>query len=117
MTDRRLQRIFSHVFAAYPTDQHSFIFSIALCFVSSILNIKLTGLGDHLSLLCLSSSRIERSRSYNPDAPINISGHFSSPKEDGSRWLKVLYSVLGYLTYLLTCVQSESLFAGGMLFI
>lgn len=114
MTDCRLQSISIHVFAAYPTDQHSFVFSIALCFISSILNIKLTGLRDHLSLLCLLSSRIERSQSCNP---ITTSSHFSSPKEVGSRWLKVLCSVLGYLTYLLTRVESELLFADGMLFI
>lgn len=105
------------MFAAYPTDQHSFLFSVALCVISSVLIIKLTGLRDHLSLLCLCSSRIERSWSYNPAAPINISSHFSSPKKTGSRWLKVLYSVLGYLIYLLTRIQSESLFADGTLFI
>lgn len=101
-----LQSIFIPMFAAYPTDQHGFIFSIALCFISLILNIKFTGLRDHLSLLCLRGSSIERSWSYNPAAPTNIGSHFS-PKEVGSRWLKVLYSVLGYLTYLLTCTQSE----------
>lgn len=116
MTEHRLQSIFIRVFAAYPTDQHSFIFSIASYFIS-LINIKLTGLRDHLSFLCLHSSRIERSRSYNPAPPINISSHFSSSKKVGSRWLKVLCSVLGYLTYLLTSIRSESLFADGMLFI
>lgn len=113
----RLQSIFIHLLASYPTDQHSFLFSIALRFISSILNIKLTGLRDHLPLLCLNSSRIERWWSYNPAAPINISSHFSSPKKVGSRWLKVLYSVLGYLTYLLTRTQSDLLFADDTLFI
>lgn len=81
--------------------------SFLLRYVLFLLNIKLTGLRDHLPLLCLHSSRIGRSPSYNPAAPTNISSHFSSPKKVGSRWLKVLYSVLGYLTYLLTCIQSE----------
>lgn len=100
-----------------PLTSAAFSFSIALCFISSILNEKLTGLGDHLSFLCLRSSRTEGRWSYNPPAPINIGSRFFFPRKVGSRRLKVLYSVLGYLTYLLTRVQSESLFADGMLFI
>lgn len=56
-TEHRLRSVLLHaVFAACLTDQYGFLFSTTLCYISSILNKKLTGLGDYLSLLCLCSS-------------------------------------------------------------